>query len=142
MANWLVGPPSATQVAEHARKYPQGSVGIYGMWMVCYADAAWSAGIIFMRYDPDFIGKISSFGVPPPSTARYLPLTREGLPVDYAELQADNARMRQVISARIDKCRVEWEREISLRTFFTDHDKACRRCADLRAALKGLEKKR
>ena len=86
MAEWIEGPPSVEQVREHAEKYP-----IYykggGSWLI--------RGVNGAR-----IQEMSD--VMPPSKLphlRYLPLTAEGLPVDYAETQL---ALANVLAAHTD----------------------------------------
>ena len=69
MPNWIIGPPSPAQVAEHAAKYPICFMG-GGLWLMKGV-----LGPIICELSPNML---------PSSLANmsYLPLDTGGLPVD------------------------------------------------------------
>ena len=84
--DWITGPPSPEQVAEHARKYSfafkHGRQ--YGLWLV-REDRALRPEIRQLAMDDRGNATDNWNAVLIPG--QYLPLTADGLPVDYAALR-------------------------------------------------------
>lgn len=74
MPNWITGPPTLEQVAEHLKN--QG-----GLWMLGSGSRFHGADITHLSiFDDKIMGYL-------PSENRYLPIATDGLPVDYAALR-------------------------------------------------------
>ena len=121
MANtWLTGPPSAAQVAAHAKKYPD----IYGggTWLVVHSGKRIATLRSLWICLSGRMGGHESQA----ADASYSPVTAEGLPVDYAALQ-------QVADAAARHMKA-WE--------IGDDSLEMGTRQDLRSALKELEEAR
>ena len=83
--SWITGPPTPEQVAEHARQYPFGGAhGTSGLWLLARSYPADPAGPHITELEL-VEGTIVGYSQ---KRFRYLPLTAEGLPVDYVALKA------------------------------------------------------
>lgn len=128
MPNWLTGPPSAAQVAQHAKKYPcSRNDAPYGLWLVLENGAVYPDTIRLMSRDGEEVTTPGIF--PVPQRARYLPLTAEGLPTDYAAL------------LKVKKAASRLYRLMSDDSLFS-HQHRASACIDLCSALKELEEAR
>ena len=97
MTDWIVGPPTPEQVAEHAKRHPYGFVAKTGHWLrlrrgydgaeLCLLSVGIQEGIVLCN---SCCGWQTLEGM----EDLYLPVTAEGLPVDYAALKAENAAIR------------------------------------------------
>jgi hypothetical protein len=89
MTDWIQGPPSAEQVAEHAKEHPlyEG----FGLWLLV------KEGHPDMTLLTTEVGMVNPIVGYRPKNARYLPLTAEGLPTDYVRLREIVAEYKQIV---------------------------------------------
>jgi hypothetical protein len=126
--NWIIGPPTPEQVVEQARKYPAVELhgGAWGYWQ----DGN-SGGIrILARINDGRIEASPCFL----KQGRYLPLSAEGLPVDYAQLREVAEAAKDIVlgNSSLDRnatgcvCPIVWQAEWdAIRAALKELEEAC-----------------
>ena len=85
--DWLAGPPSAAQVAEHAKKYPSRYVPDAGRWLCRSAHGEPQVCLLNIAKEKVRQSGVDEWFTPADVEFQYLPIDSEGLPVDYGALQ-------------------------------------------------------